>query len=489
MLKDWLRELRYTLLQGSVEEEVKEVIYDSRKAAPGAVFVCMAGTRVDSHDFIPQVLAAGVRVLVVERPVAVPENITVIQVGQGREALALLSAARFEYPAKKLMMIGITGTKGKTTTAHMICRILEAAGHKAGMIGTMGAFIGGEKFPTRNTTPESFELHSLFARMYEEGCRYVVMEVSSQGLKQRRTEGILFDYGLYLNISPDHIGTGPGEHEDFDEYLACKRLLFSQVRHAVANRDDVHWREITGQAPDVCTFSHRKEADFYAADLKKLWEPGILGSSFSVRGRVQEELAVGMPGEFNVENALAAAAVTALLGIGEEARQTALRRIAVKGRTQLLPETPKHATFIIDYAHNALSMESLLKMLKGYEPKRLICLFGGGGNRPRQRRFDMGEMAGKYADLTILTMDNPRDESMESINADIVQGLNVYGGRYDIIPDREDAIHYLLESCGTGDIVALIGKGHEEYQEVRGVKYYFSEEKIVLDYLRDRQKE
>lgn len=493
-LSELLADAACEYLRGNGDTEITSVDYSSRTVQSGSLFICLRGFHSDGHDYIAQAVEAGAVAVLVEGEAGAGEayaaqltkdsKATLVETPDTRKALALISAAWFGHPASKMTMIGITGTKGKTTTSHMICRILEAAGHKTGIIGTMGAFIGDKKFPTRNTTPESYELQSLFARMRDEGCEYVVMEVSSQGLKQKRTEGILFDYGLFLNISPDHIG--PGEHADFEDYLACKHLLFSQTKTAIANRDDAHWQQATKGASRLYTFSAREEADFQAVRIQKRWEPGLLGSTFSITGKIEEQVVLGMPGIFNVENALAAAAVTSLAGIGPKERAKALREIAVKGRTQLLQDTAHFTTFIIDYAHNALSMESLLEMLKGYEPGRLICLFGGGGNRPRQRRFDMGRIAGKYADLTVITMDNPRDEEMDSINADIIQGLDESHGRYEVILDREEAIHYLIDHCGKDDIVALIGKGHEEYQEIHGVKYYFSEEKIVKDYLQTK---
>lgn len=493
-LSELLADATCEYLRGNGDTEITSVDYSSRTVQPGSLFICLRGFHSDGHDYIAQAVEAGAVAVLVEGEAGAGEayaaqltkdpKATLVETPDTRKALALISVAWFGHPASKMTMIGITGTKGKTTTSHMICRILEAAGHKTGIIGTMGAFIGDKKFPTKNTTPESYELQSLFARMRDEGCEYVVMEVSSQGLKQKRTEGILFDYGLFLNISPDHIG--PGEHADFEDYLACKHLLFSQTKTAIANRDDAHWQHVTKGAELLYTFSAREEADFQAVQIQKRWEPGLLGSTFSITGKIEEQVVLGMPGIFNVENALAAAAVTSLADIGPEERAKALREIAVKGRTQLLQDTAHFTTFIIDYAHNALSMESLLEMLKGYEPGRLICLFGGGGNRPRQRRFDMGRIAGKYADLTVITMDNPRDEEMDSINADIIQGLDESHGRYKVILDREEAIHYLIDHCGKDDIVALIGKGHEEYQEIHGVKYYFSEEKIVKDYLQTK---
>lgn len=490
-LNDLLAEVDYISIAGDRETEVEAVVYDSRKAVCGALFVCISGQFQDGSDYILSAVQAGARVIVVERWTDVlektPGEVTVVMVRDARAALAQIAAAWFGYPAGKLVTIGLTGTKGKTTTAHMIKKILEMAGKKVGMIGTMGAFVGAEKIPVKNTTPESYELHALFARMLEEGCGYVVCEVSSQGLKQERTRGIVFDYGAFLNISPDHIGEG--EHADFEEYLACKKKLCEQTKHTVVNIEDPHWQEMLQErsVEGLVTVSAKGEADLYASRIENLWEPGFLGATFHMSGLVEGEMALGMPGRFNVENALVAAAITAGLGIDTDCIRQGLREVSVKGRTQVLQCAAHISTFLIDYAHNALSMESLLQMLRSYHPDRLICLFGAGGNKPKQRRYDMGSMAGKYADLTILTTDNPRYETVEQINAAIIEGLDAYGGTYQVIKDREEAIHYLLDHCGSRDIVAFIGKGHEEYQEIQGVKYYFSEEEVVESYVKERK--
>ena len=366
-LKSWLKELPYTLLQGSLETEVDEVVYDSRKAAPGTVFVCMRGANVDSHTFIPDVVEKGAPVLVVEHPVEAPENVTVIQVENGRNALSLLSAARFDYPARKMTAIGVTGTKGKTTTTYMIKAILEAAGQKTGLIGTNGAVIGENHYPTKNTTPESYILQEYFARMVEEGCRYVVMEVSSQSYLMHRVDGLFFDYGIFLNISNDHIG--PNEHASFEEYLYYKKQLLKNCRTALVNRDDPHFDAIVeGATAKILTFSLEQAADFTADDIRYVREHDFVGIEFQTHGRYESDLRVGIPGKFNVDNALAAAGVCSFFDLPKEKVCHALEHIQVDGRMEIVYKSAK-CTVIVDYAHNAVSMESLLLTLRDYKPK------------------------------------------------------------------------------------------------------------------------
>lgn len=487
-LRNLLQDIEYECLQGEPEAEITALVYDSRKVEKGSVFVCLRGSKFDGHTYAARAVADGAIALIVEEAVELPEDAgptAVILVKNSREALAIAARNWFGNPAGKLKVIGLTGTKGKTTTTHMIKKILEEEGYKVGMIGTLGAFIGQEKFPTLNTTPESYELQKLFAQMVEAGCQYAVMEVSSQALKLGRTAGIEFSYGAFLNITPDHIS--PAEHKDFEEYLNCKKLLFRQTGPVAVNIDDPKWQEATELAKDrLITVSRQKDADYMASDIHNLWEGGMLGVTFQLSGKMKATVNINMPGTFNVENALIAIALTADMGVKEESILSGLQKVYVKGRTQLLTCLAGHATVLIDYAHNAVSMENLLSMLKSYKPARLICLFGGGGNRAKARRYDMGLAAGKYADLTVLTMDNPRDEEIEEINKTIIEGLEVHHGKYMTILDRGEAIRYLLDHAEPGDIIALIGKGHEEYQEVKGQKFYFSEEKIVEEYCKEK---
>lgn len=476
-LRDWLNELEYELLQGTLEEEVSEVVYDSRKAAAGAVFVCMRGANVDSHSFIPEVIAKGTTVLVTEREVEVPEHVTVLKVENGRNALALLSAARFDYPARKMITIGLTGTKGKTTTTYMIKSILEAAGQKTGLIGTNGAVIGDEHYQTRNTTPESYILQEYFSKMVEQGCKYMVMEVSSQSYLMHRVDGIQFDYAIFLNISNDHIG--PNEHASFEEYLYYKKLLLQNSRICLVNRDDVHFEEIIENArAEILTFSLEQEADFTADEIQYIREKDFVGLDFKMHGRAEYELRVNVPGRFNAANALAAAGVCSFFELPGASVCHALEHMKVDGRMEIVYKSSL-CTVIVDYAHNAVSMESLLKTLRDYQPKRLVCVFGCGGNRAKDRRYSMGEIGGKLADLCIITADNSRFEKVEDIMADIKVGMAKTDGTYIEIPDRREAIEYCLSHAEEGDIIAIIGKGHEDYQEIEGVRYPFLDRAVV----------
>lgn len=477
-------EIEYTLLQGSFETEVRDIIYDSRKIAPETMFVCMVGAVTDGHKYIPDAVEKGASVIVLEREeeaAQIPENITVLKVASARLALALMSAALFDHPARKLVTIGLTGTKGKTTTTYMIKKVLEMAGKKVGLIGTIGAMVGEEHLPSKNTTPESYELHRMFAAMVEAGCEYVVMEVSSQGLKLDRTAGILFDYGIFTNLSPDHIG--PAEHASFEEYMECKSLLFRQCKIGVVNADDEHVDGILkGHTCEVKTFSAEREADLMASDIGFINEDGKLGMHFNVTGCMDCQAKVHIPGRFSVYNSMVTMLVCHLAGISDEAILEGLSKVQVKGRVEMLPVS-KDYTLIIDYAHNEVSTRSVLTTLMEYHPKRLICVYGGGGNRSKLRRYDMGEVTGEMADLCVLTCDNPRDEEIRDINNDIKVGLARSNGKYIEIDDRKEAIAYCMKNAKPGDMIVLLGKGHEDYQEIKGVKYHFDEREAVAEIL------
>ena len=482
-LNKLLERLEYDVVQGTDEAEVTTLVNDSRKVDAGSVFVCISGAVSDGHKFAADVAAKGAAAVIVEKDVEVPADVTVIRVQDTRYALALMSAAYFGYPAEKLKIIGITGTKGKTTTTYMIRSILEGVGHKVGLIGTIEAIIGDEKIPAANTTPESFTIHQYFARMVEEGCDSVVMEVSSQGLMLHRTAGIPFEIGIFTNLGRDHIG--PNEHKDFEDYKRCKAMLFQQCRLGIANVDDKYFHDIFKNATcRVETFGFSAHADLRAENVQLVSRPGYLGVAYHVSGLMDFDVEIDIPGTFSVYNSLTAIAVCRHFGVPVEKIKEALKKAKVKGRIEMIKVSDEF-TLMIDYAHNAMSLESLLTTLKEYHPKRLVCLFGCGGNRSKDRRYEMGEVSGRLADLTIITSDNPRFEEPQAIIDDIKIGIGRTDGKYVEICDRKEAIKYAIQHGQPGDVIVLAGKGHEDYQEIKGVKYPMDERVLIAEVLEE----
>ncbi len=479
ILKELLKRMEYTCVQGSDEIEAAHLVFDSRKVGAGDVFVCIKGAKVDGHGFVDQVCAAGAAALIVQEEVCAPDGVTLIRVADTRYALAELSAAYFGHPAEKLKTIGITGTKGKTTTTYMIKSILEHAGYRVGLIGTIETIIGDIHEPAVNTTPESYQIQESFRRMADAGMDAVVMEVSSQGLMMHRVAGFTFDIGIFTNLEPDHIG--PNEHASFEEYLACKAKLFRQCRLGIVNADDAHTQELLkGHTCALETYGFRAEADLRAQDVQLIAGAGFLGVRYAVRGLMEDEVEIHVPGRFSVYNSLTAIAVCHHFGVDVSDMKAALKEAKVKGRIELV-KVSDDFTLMIDYAHNAMSLKSLLLTLKEYEPGRLVCLFGCGGNRARARRFEMGEVSGTLADLTIITSDNPRDEEPQAIIDDIKTGIAKTDGAYVEIADRKEAIRYAIANAKPGDVIVLAGKGHEDYQEIRGKKHHMDERELIAE--------
>ncbi len=475
--------LEYEVRQGSDQIEVTELINDSRKVTEGSVFVCISGAVSDGHEYIEDVAAKGAAAVIVERPVDAPEGLTVIHVDDTRYALALMSAAYFDYPAKKLKVIGITGTKGKTTTTYMVKSILEGAGYKVGLIGTIEAIIGDKSIPANNTTPESYTIHQYFAQMVEAGCDCVVMEVSSQGLMLHRTAGIQFEIGIFTNLGEDHIG--PNEHKDFEDYKRCKGILFTQCKLGIANVDDQWYKDVFKNATcQVETFGFSEEADLRATNVQHIAKQGCLGVAYHVTGLMDFDVEIDIPGNFSVYNSLTAIAVCRHFGVPVEKIQAALKQAKVKGRVEMVKVSDEFA-MLIDYAHNAMSLESLLETLRDYNPGRIVTIFGCGGNRSRTRRYEMGEVSGRLSDFTIITSDNPRFEEPQDIINDIITGMKKTDGKYIDICDRKEAIRYAIEHGQPGDIIVLAGKGHETYQEIKGVKYDMDDRVLIKEVLEE----
>lgn len=482
-LTQLLERLDYTCLQGSMDREIGRVVADSRQAGEDALFLCIKGAAADGHSFAGQVAAQGTKVIVCQDPVEVPEDVTVIRVKDSRYAMAVIAAAWYGYPGDHLKVIGITGTKGKTTTTYMVKSILENAGYKVGLIGTIETIIGDHVIPSANTTPESLLVQKYFREMLDAGCDCAVMEVSSQGLMLHRTAGFTFEIGIFTNIEPDHIG--PNEHSSFEQYLECKKMLLKQCRIGIVNRDDEHFEKIIeGHTCSLETYGFSPEADLRAANPKLVTGKGVLGISYQVEGLMNFPVEIDLPGRFSIYNSLTAIAICRHFKVSEDDIVRALKVAKVKGRIEMVKVSDEF-TLMIDYAHNAMSLESLLTTLREYHPHRLVCLFGCGGNRSRERRFEMGEVSGRLADLTIITSDNPRYEEPQAIIDDIRTGISKTSGKFVEIIDRKEAIAYAIHHGEPGDIIVLAGKGHEDYQEIRGKKYPMDERVLIQEILKE----
>lgn len=461
------------------EAEITALTCDAREAAPGALFAALPGARADGRDYIPEALARGASAVLCAPPL--PEGVNGAAADDPRRALALLAAEFYGHPARRLSLIAVTGTKGKTTTAHMLREILSAAGYKTGMIGTLGSFLGRTPLAdSPNTTPEPIALHRTLRQMADGGCSHVVMEVSSQAMKLQRVAGLTFDAAVFLNLTPDHIGGA--EHADFAEYQACKAALFRQCRLAIGNSDDLSWPVMAAQVPQ---FSPMRTFGFgWGPDVQ-----GLRAGPDPVRPyAIQLETAeappyhIPLPGTFNAQNALAAIALGRAVGLDDGAIRAGLAHTTVPGRAQRYPADAPYTVFI-DYAHNGDSVHALLAALREYKPRRIITVLGAGGDRPKIRRTDMGRAVAHGADYAILTTDNPRWERTEDICADLADAI---GGAVpsEIILDRAAAIVRALELAEPGDVVALLGKGHEQYIEERGVRRPFSEWAVLDGYFR-----
>lgn len=480
-LSELLKDIEYNLIKGNLNQEINQIDYDSRNIIEGSLFVCIKGANSDGHLYVKQAINAGAKAIVFQDDLDFIDGISYIKVNNTRLALALLSCAFFKHPSRELTVIGITGTKGKTTTSYMIQSILENANKKVGIIGTIGSMIDGKLTKTKNTTPESFELQRLMREMVDKGCQYCVMEVSSQGLMLHRVSGIDFDYCVFTNLSYDHIG--PNEHKDFNHYKACKKMLFDMGKVGIFNKDDPYFNDMIHNCKcDIITYSIKEESDLKADNIRLYHENGHLGVSFKTNGLINEQFNTDIPGDFSVYNSLVAIIISHLLNIEVNYIKKALINVRVKGRVEIVPYS-NDFTVIIDYAHNALSFKSLLETISQYNPHKIICVYGAGGKRDKARRIDVGEVVSSFNTFSILTADNPRGEKVIDICNDIVEGLKKKNGEYIIIEDRKDAIHYALDYAKKNDIVLCLGKGHEDYMiyDTNHV-IHFSEKEIIEEY-------
>ncbi len=482
-LKKLLVGLEGLKVKGDLEKDIRGLEKNSKEIKEGYLFIAIKGFATDGHTFIEDAIKNGATAVMVEegcdlKSLNIPESITIIMAKNTREALAICSSNFYQNPSSKFKLIGVTGTKGKTTTTFMIKEILERAGKKVGLIGTIATYINGKKVKESDrTTPESLELQQLFNQMVEEGVEVVVMEVSSQSLKLHRVDGCQFDIVLFTNFSEDHISQN--EHPNMEDYLQSKLKLFHMCKTGIVNVDDLQGAKIPNLFPEnnITTYGIDNFANVLAKDIT------ITNAYVDFKVKItdrNERVKTGIPGRFSVYNSLAAICVAQKFGISPEVIKEALLEVRVPGRSELV-NNKKELTIMIDYAHSPESLQNILQATKSYTRGRVISVFGCGGDRDSGKRPIMGEISGKIADYTIITSDNPRTEDPQKIVDQIEEGIKKTKGKYEVIVDRTEAIEKAINMANKRDIIILAGKGHEPYQEINGVKYPFDERIIVKE--------
>lgn len=481
-LKKLLLGLKNIKAKGEIDREVTAITNDSREVIEGSLFFAIKGFSNDGTQYIPTAIEKGAKVILVDdkfdlRSVEIPADVTLVVVPDARYAMAICSCNFYDNPSRKLKLIGVTGTKGKTTTTYMMKEMLQKQGYKTGLIGTIAIYSGDKKLEDSDrTTPESIKLQKILAQMVDDGCQLVVMEVSSQSLKLHRVAGCEFYAGLFTNFSEDHIS--PKEHPDMEDYFNSKLELMKMCKYGFINADDLQVSKVPKLLPDkdIKTYGIDNQCDLLAKDIT------ITNSyvDFKVKiGERNERIKVGIPGRFSVYNSLAAISVAMKLGCNAENIKESLLDVRVPGRSELVNNS-KELTIMIDYAHSPESLENILNAVKSYTRGRVISVFGCGGDRDSAKRPKMGEISGKIADFTIITSDNPRTEDPEKIVSQIEEGIKKTNGKYVCIVDRVEAIKYAIDMASKKDLILLAGKGHEPYQEINGVKHPF-DERIIVD--------
>lgn len=489
-LKRILVGLENLKVKGNLDTEIKGIAKSSNEVKEGYLFVAIKGFTVDGHNFIEDAIKNGATAVMVEegcdlKSIKFKEDTIIIMAKSTREGLAIVSSNFYNNPSTKFKLIGVTGTKGKTTTTYMIKEILEKAGQKVGLIGTIATYINGKKIKdSERTTPESLELQQLFAQMVEEGVETVVMEVSSQSLKLNRVAGCNFDIVIFTNFSEDHIS--PKEHPDMEDYFNSKLKLFEMCKTGIVNTDDLHGAKIPGLFPEsnITTYGIDNFANVLAKDIT------ITNSYVDFKVKIKdrnERVKTGIPGRFSVYNSLAAICVAQKFGIDPEVVKQALLEVRVPGRSEMV-DNKLELPIMIDYAHSPESLQNILYATKSYTRGRVISVFGCGGDRDSSKRPIMGEISGKVADYTIITSDNPRTEKPEDIIKAIEEGISKTKGKYEVVVDRTEAIEKAIKMANKRDIIILAGKGHETYQEINNEKNHFDEREIVKEIIEKIQK-
>ena len=477
--------------KGNLDLDITGLESNSKNIKEGYMFIAIKGYSVDGHDYINNAIEAGAKVVMVQegcdlKKIKLPADVTIIMAKDTREALAICSCNFYGNPSRKFKLIGVTGTKGKTTTTYMIKEILEKAGKNVGLIGTIATYINGKKLKDSDrTTPESLELQKILNEMVQKGVEYAVMEVSSQSLKLHRVDGCNFDIVVFTNFSEDHISEK--EHPDMKDYFESKLKLFKMCDNGIINVDDLQVSKIPRLLPEnkIMTYGIDNYCEVLAKDIT------ITNSYVDFRVKVSdrnERVKTGIPGRFSVYNSLAAICVAQKFGISPEIIKEALLEVRVPGRSELVNNS-KDLTIMIDYAHSPESLQNILQAAKSYTRGRVISVFGCGGDRDKGKRPLMGEISGKIADFTFITTDNPRTEEPEEIVKEIEEGMKKTNGKYKVVVDRKEAIKYAIKNAQNGDIIVLAGKGHEDYQEIKGVKYPMDERVLIKEVVKELESE
>lgn len=477
-LSEILKGIENIEVRGDMEVEVSGIAYDSRKVEEGYMFDAIVGFVTDGHKYIESAIQNGAKVIAMQKGCydigMIPESITIVFSDDTRKLLPQIACNFYGHPSRELKVVGVTGTKGKTTTTYMIKSILEHAGKKVGLIGTIATYDGAEWVDAERTSPESLDIQRLFRKMVDNGVNVVVMEVSAHSLSLDRVTGITFDIAVFTNLSQDHMDF----YENFDNYLAAKAKLFTMAKEGFVNCDDMYARKLMNLATcPITTYGIDNNPFVSARDI-------IITNSYSdfkmPFNKVIQRIKVGIPGRFTVYNALAAICASTKLGAGVEDVLVGLEQVKVPGRSEVVPTT-RNFTVIVDYAHTPDSLENILRASKVYTKGKVICVFGCGGDRDTVKRPMMGEISGKLAGYTVITSDNPRSEKPEEIIKQIEEGIKKTSGKYKVVVDRKKAIEHALRQAGKGDLVLIAGKGHETYQEINGEKHHFDDREVVQE--------
>lgn len=480
-LSTLLTTLNYQLLGNDklLDTEIKAIAYHTKQADHHHLFVALRGMTSDGHIYCEKAYQQGVRTFVVEHELPLPADCLQVIVANSRIALSHLSSTFFGHPSKQMTIVGVTGTKGKTTVTNYIKHVLEDHAITTGVIGTNGVFFNGKWIKTNNTTPESYELHKLMRNMLDEGVKVVAIEASSGGFMMHRVDDIEFDIGVYTNLSHDHVGDK--EHPTFEHYLQCKAQLFKRCRTGLVNSDDPYHQQIIANAScEIMTYSIDQNSDYMATDIVYSTDLAMLDSTFNCTYHGHNiAFSIPSPGQFSIYNALACLAVCHQLGLEMTQIAHSLKVAHVDGRVEVIA-SHNGGTIVLDYAHNGQSLTSILTTLKGYKPRRLICLFGSVGGRSELRRKELGDVAAAFCDIAIITSDNPDFEEPQNILDDIAKSFVNSSCQTILEVDRDRAIQIAVELILPEDVLLIAGKGHEKYQIIRGEKVYFNDKESAL---------